>query len=106
MNCYHSNDVLFITLILLVPPPPMNVQRQLSVIEEDPYLELEGADPFLMSPPAIDTVSYHSVAAVSFKGNDGGGETKDQYEINREQQQQVCLFVCFVYIHSGMCYLF
>ena len=77
----------------------MNVQRQLSVVEEETYLELEGADPFLMPPPVIDTVSYHSVAAVSFKGNDGGGETKDQYKTNREQQQ-VCLFVNFVCLYS------
>ncbi len=70
----------------------MNVQRQLSVVEEETYLELEGADPFLMPPPAIDTVSYHSIAAVSFRGKDGGGEIKKQYETNREQQ--VCLFVC------------
>ena len=61
----------------------------LSDIEEENDLELKGADPFLMLPSIIDTVSYHSLA-VPFKGKDDGGGTKDQKETNK--QQQVCLF--------------
>ena len=68
----------------------------LSNIEEVDESELEGADPFLMAPPPVDAISYHSV--VSYQRKD------DEEDLKKESSHQkvsvIELMVTFIRKHS------
>ena len=72
-------------------PSSLHVKRLLSDIEEGSDSELEGADPFLMAPPAVDVISYHSVVSYQVQGKK---EEEIKYEKKELHKHKVSCVSC------------